>query len=128
MKAVAVDTNIAIEILNGNSAIIERLKRYRVVYIPVTVSGELLFGAKKSKRRDANLKVFRDFIGKCETLDINHKVAESYSDIRIDLYKMGKPIPENDLWIAAICVTNNVPLITRDKHFSNIKKLKRVAL
>ena len=128
MKAVAIDTNVAIDLLNGKKSIIQRLQKFDIVYLPVTVSGELLFGAKNSQKRTANLEIFRNFIGTCEILDINYLVSEVYSDIRLALYKKGKPIPENDLWIAAICIANDLPLLTKDKHFEEIIELKKLSV
>ncbi len=43
MKAVAIDTNVAIDVLNGEKPVIERLQKFDIIYLPVTVSGELLF-------------------------------------------------------------------------------------
>jgi len=128
MKAVAIDTNVATGLLNGDKAIIQRLREFDIIYLPVTVAGELLFGAKNSKKRIANFEVFRNFIGTCEVLDINFLVSEVYSDIRLALFKKGKPIPENDLWIAAICIANDLPLFSKDKHFEEIAGLKRLKL
>lgn len=124
MKQVVLDTNIVVDLLNGNSQLIKRIKKYNMVFLPVTVSGELLFGAKNSKNREENLSKFRQFIGSCEELHINNLVAEAYSDIRLELKQKGKPIPENDIWIAAICIVNDLPLLTRDNHFSYIAELK----
>ena len=128
MKAVAIDTNIAIDVLNGNEIVIEQLKEFEIIYLPETVAGELLFGAKNSKKRTANLGLFREFIGTCEVLDINYLVSEIYSDLRHSLFKGGRPIPENDIWIAAICIANDLPLFTKDKHFEKIEELTKVNL
>lgn len=43
--------------------------------------------------------------------------------LRLSLKKKGKPIPENDLWIASICIENKMPLISNDGHFKNIDNL-----
>lgn len=128
MKSIALDTNIAIGVLNGNKDILNKVQNYEVIFLPVTVSGELLFGAKNSAQRKTNLKKFRSFIGDCEILEINNLVAEAYSDIRLDLKQKGKPIPENDIWIAAICIIHGIPLLTNDKHFKEIKGLKAVRI
>jgi tRNA(fMet)-specific endonuclease VapC len=37
---------------------------------------------------------------------------------------MGRPLPENDIWIASVCLENNAPLLTRDAHFENIQDLQ----
>ncbi|HMN90779.1 MAG TPA: type II toxin-antitoxin system VapC family toxin [Saprospiraceae bacterium] len=124
MKRVAIDTNIAIELLNNNSAVISHLQYYEILFLPVIVSGELLFGAKNSSNQSTNLAKFRAFINACEELAINNLVADAYANVRLSLKQKGKPIPENDIWIAAICMTNDLPLLTRDAHFKFIDSLK----
>ncbi len=127
MKKVALDTNIAADILNGKTDTIQFVRTFDLIFLPVTVEGELLFGAKNSGKREENLKRFRAFIGSCEILDINHLVAEEYASIRYELKTKGKPIPENDIWIAAICIVNRVPLFTRDTHFQYIDDITLVS-
>jgi len=124
MKEVALDTNAAIDVLNGKPEIIELLKKFDLIFLPITVVGELLFGAKNSNRKKENLSSFRNFIESCEILDTNSLIAEEYSDIRMSLKNKGRPIPENDIWIAAICKSNSIPIITRDKHFKLIVNLE----
>jgi tRNA(fMet)-specific endonuclease VapC len=124
MKKIALDTNVAIALLNGDKKAMAQISKYTLIYLPVTVIGELLFGAKNSGRPQENLKRFLLLIDACEELGINSFVAEEYSNVRLALKKKGNPIPENDIWIAAICKVNDVKLLTRDKHFSNIDNLK----
>lgn len=123
MKKIALDTNIAISLLNGNEEIVKRVKSFDAIYLPITVCGELLFGAKNSGKSNTNLAFYRDFISACEILDTNALVAEEYSNIRLELKMKGNPIPENDIWIAAICRSYGIPLYTLDKHFANISSL-----
>ena len=124
MKRIVLDTNIVVDLLNGDKELIMRIRQYEMVFLPITVSGELLFGAKNSQKKEENLLKFRQFINSCEELNINNLVAETYSDIRLELKQKGKPIPENDIWIAAICIVNDLPLLTRDGHFKFIDELK----
>ena len=124
VKHIAIDTNIAIALLNNQTAVFSILNKFDVIYIPITVCGELLFGAKNSKLSVKNTKRYVEFIQSCELLDSNLIVAQNYASIRLNLKLIGKPIPENDIWIAAICMTNNIPLFTADKHFSYIEQLK----
>ncbi|MCB0597628.1 MAG: type II toxin-antitoxin system VapC family toxin [Lewinellaceae bacterium] len=128
MKDIALDTNAAIDLLNGKSEVTELLKGFDLIFLPVTVVGELLFGAKNSSRKKENLLNFRNFIESCEVLDTNGLIAEEYSDIRMNLKEKGRPIPENDIWIAAICRSNSIPIITRDKHFKLIENLEVLEL
>ena len=124
VKHIAIDTNIAIALLNNQTNVFSVLNKFDVIYIPITVCGELLFGARNSKLSVKNTKRYFDFIQSCELLDSNLIVAQNYASIRLNLKQKGKPIPENDIWIAAICVTNSIPLFTSDKHFSYIEELK----
>lgn len=116
----AVDTNMAIEFIKGNQKVKDKLSKFNVTYLPITVVGELLFGAINSGKKEKKLLETKIFIEKCEILNINYIVAEKYAEIRESLKLKGKPIPENDIWIAATCSANNISLITNDKHFNNI--------
>jgi tRNA(fMet)-specific endonuclease VapC len=51
--------------------------------------------------------------------------AEVYARLRLRLREKGQPIPENDLWIAAICVEHQLPLATLDGHFEAVESLVR---
>jgi tRNA(fMet)-specific endonuclease VapC len=124
MKLIAIDTNIAVEILNNQKTTIDKISKYDVLCLPIIVCGELLYGAKNSSRKRDNEKKFNSFIQSCVILNSNSLVAEEYAEIRKGLKDKGKPIPENDIWIAAICKVNEIPLVTRDKHFKNIANLK----
>jgi len=128
MKELALDTNVVIDILNGKADTVKIVQQYDVLFLPITVIGELLYGAKNSNKKEHNLLLFRQFINKCEELGINNVVAEEYATVRLALKKLGRPIPENDIWIAAICKVNSLPLMTRDKHFNNIEGLEVVKI
>ncbi len=123
---VVLDTNIVVDILNGKQTIIGLIKQYDVICLPVTVCGELLFGAKNSGSRVKNEAKYGAFIASCVVLDTNSLVAEEYAQIRLALKQKGKPIPENDIWIAAICAVNDIPLLSHDKHFENIEGLQLI--
>jgi tRNA(fMet)-specific endonuclease VapC len=127
VKRIALDTNAAIALLNNQSGIFSLLGSYDIICLPVTVCGELIYGAKNSKLSAKNEKRYLAFIESCELLDINLVTAETYGSLRLELKKKGRPIPENDIWIAAVCVVNEIPLCTFDKHFQSIKRLKIIS-
>ncbi len=118
----AIDTNTAVEFFRNNKELIEKISAYKTIYLPITVVGELLFGALNSAKSKEKLAETRNFINDCKILNINYIVAEKYAQIRENLKRKGKPIPENDIWIAATCSASNISLITNDKHFNNIDK------
>ncbi len=49
--------------------------------------------------------------------------ADLYGNIKAALKGKGKPIPENDMWIAAIAMQYDLPLFTADKHFKEVDRL-----
>lgn len=126
-RELALDTNIAIAILNGDKNIIDQLGSVEIFYLPITVCGELLYGAKNSLRKEENLSANWQLIEQCEVLNVNVLIADEYSTIRQELKDKGKPIPENDIWIAAICRSNEIPLATRDKHLSYVNGLEVIS-
>ncbi len=118
------DTNIIIELLNGNSKISALIEKMSDIFISAIVIGELYYGAFNSSHKKRNLKKLEEFIIVSSIIEINTETSKYYGEIKVELKKIGKPIPENDLWIAAIANQYNLTLITKDKHFKNVKSLK----
>lgn len=124
---VAIDTNIAIAYLK-KALVLPASIRSDDFALPVTVAGEMLFGARNSGRPEANLSAYRSFISDLPPLLLDSTAAEHYAKIRLALKQQGRPIPENDVWIAAICRAHDVALLTFDKHFAEIPGLQLVPL
>jgi len=120
---IIIDTNIAIKLLNGDTKVSSELVKYKILFLPIIVCGELLYGAINSSRSEQNLEILNDFISRCEILKVDALVANEYAKIRLALKLKGRPIPENDIWIAAIAQVNNLGIITLDKHFNYIEEL-----
>jgi len=58
--------------------------------------------------------------------DIDEETTHHHAEIALELKASGKPIPGNDLWIAALCRQHALPLISRDRHFDFVRGLKRI--
>ena len=95
--------------------------------LPVTVIGELLYGALNSKKTRNNEKFVHKFIGYSLVMQISESVAARYARVRFDLKQRGHPIPENDIWIAAACLDLEVPLLSRDDHFNLVPELNVIS-
>jgi len=93
--------------------------------IPSTVIGELFFGAFKSSRPNENSTRIENFAAVNAVLVCGIDTSREYGRIKNLLLKKGLPIPENDIWIAALAVEHDLTLVTRDEHFKNIDELKR---
>lgn len=121
---ISLNTNIVIRLFKNDPVVTRKLAGLSTSYLPTPVIAELLFAARNSSRPKENLKTYNGFIDACSVLNITRETANHYSAIRLDLRKKGSPIPENDLWIAAICIEQNLPLVTGDSHFNNIEGIK----
>lgn len=89
---------------------------------PVPVVGKLLFGAENSARAVQNLPRYLQFIEMC-VLPLGKETAIFYLQTRLNLKRKGRPIPENDIWIAAQCLEHQWVLATNDEHFTNVDDL-----
>ncbi len=119
-----VDTNAFIAYRSGIPAAVELLNGADVLFLPVIVYGELLYGAANSSQSKNNLEAVELFAAHSVLVPVDDQVARHYAEVRIALKKTGKPIPENDLWIAAICKKLDLPLITQDEHFNFVVGLR----
>ena len=120
---IALDTNEAIAVLNNADDAGQWIAAFSVIYLPVPVVGELRFGALNSQRSRENRERVEALVARCRVLDVNVTTAEVYAAVRFRLKQSGKPIPENDVWIAALCVQHGLPLATSDDHFGQVEGL-----
>ncbi len=125
-NSVALDTNQAINVLNDVPAVVAWLNTFDRLYLPATVVGELLYGALNSAKSAENLSKIDALVATCLVLDTTVRTGGTYAQLRLALKKKGRPVPENDLWIAAACVEHQLPLATDDDHFSAVALLTTV--
>jgi tRNA(fMet)-specific endonuclease VapC len=118
------DTNIVIALFAKDVSVTTKLSENVEVFIPVIVIGELGFGSRKSARSTENLARFEEFIAGVVILDCDTETARQYGQIKDALRVKGRPIPENDIWIASIALRHDLILVTRDVHLSEIENLK----
>lgn len=116
------DTNIAVAYLNAEDAIRKRLAGI-TAYLPSIVLGELYFGALKSTRVQDNLTEIARFVSLNTVLGCDAGSALEYGQIKNQLRVKGRPLPENDMWIAAIARQYGLTLATRDEHFKQVDGL-----
>ena len=120
MKKYLIDTNIIIYYINNDRKIVNRLINKSNIYISTISVGELYFGVNVSSKKNENIKVLDKYINYFDILGTNINTAYHYATIRATLRKIGKPIPDNDIWIAAIAKEHNLIIATRDKHFLSL--------
>ena len=122
----AVDTSAVIAYMEGVGSVRSLLESADTIFSPVVVLGELLYGAANSAQPEKNEQTVRQFLAHSVLLPIDETIADQYATTRLELKKIGHPIPENDLWIAATCLELGIPLLTADGHFDYVQGLQVV--
>ncbi len=111
------DSNVCIHLLNEkNSLIVQRFMQHSPTEIALcsVVKAELLFGAQRSTRVQANLHRLQLFFAPLQSLPFDDRCAEHYALIRAELAEKGIPIGPNDLLIAAIARAHDAALVTHN--------------
>jgi predicted nucleic acid-binding protein len=124
--ALILDTNALSAIADGEASAMEIAARASRVALPVIVLGEYRLGISQSRHRAIYESWFREWISAVAVLDIDEETTHSYAAIGMELKKKGRPIPSNDLWIAAACRQHSLPLLSRDTHFDLVPGLRRL--
>ncbi|MBY0481736.1 MAG: type II toxin-antitoxin system VapC family toxin [Chitinophagaceae bacterium] len=117
------DTNIIAAWLTGEASVADKIDGAKELHIPIIVIGELYYGALYSTHVQKNMKDIQKIIKYYNVLGIDEETTIVYGKIKAALRKKGKPIPENDIWIAAIAQRYKLTIVTRDKHFKEIDSI-----
>lgn len=118
------DSNIVIAIFNDDQPVIDKAAQAAEIYIPSIAVGELYYGAFNSSRKQINTDRIDQFRTIVSVLACDDYTAKYYGQIKKGLKDSGTPIPENDIWIAAIALQHGLTLVTRDSHFDRIEGLR----
>ena len=114
------DTNIVVALFAEDSSVQQSLLKAEQVFVPSIVIGELYYGAQKSLRREENIVRVDEFAAASSVLGPTIATAKEYGEIKNALFNKGHPIPENDIWIAALTKQHGITLVTRDEHFKEV--------
>jgi tRNA(fMet)-specific endonuclease VapC len=90
------------------------------------VLGELFFGAAKSARPSENTEKVERFAAQRAIIPCDLEVAREYGRLKQSLRNKGRPLPENDFWLAASAKYHGLVLVTRDRHFEEVEDLQIV--
>jgi tRNA(fMet)-specific endonuclease VapC len=125
MKKIMIDTNAYAAFKKDESKAAAVLKTAEYIGVNIIVLGELLSGFKGGFKELSNRKEFEQFLDspRVNVIQLDEETAEYYAEIFWDMKRKGKPIPTNDLWIAASAMRHGLALFTYDEHFDNISGL-----
>lgn len=119
------DTNIAIAFLVADQSL-QRPDPSAQLYVSCTAIGELFYGALNSNQVDENVQRLADFVRDAVSVPCDDDTARVYGEIKTSLRRKGRPIPDNDIWIAAVALQHSLSLVSRDEHFASIEQLNLV--
>ena len=119
------DTNAYAALFRGNEAVADRVRRAEQVLISAVVAGELLFGFRNGSRYEANSRSFDDFLASPYVvfLPVTLVTADRFARIAAFLRRKGRPLPSNDIWIAAHAMESGADLLSFDQHFAEVDGL-----
>ena len=122
------DTNTVSSLLAGGhdrlNAILQSLARH---HLPLAVIAEYQYGLLALERPRRLQSLLRRLEAESAILYPDRATADHYAAIRHELKLRGRPIPENDLWIAALARQHSLEIVSRDSHFDHVEGIRRIS-
>ncbi len=124
----ALDANRYVDFCKGVDAAVEPLRRAAEIILPFVVLAELRAGFRWGGRSEHNERILARFLQspRVTVLFADEGTIHCYAELFAELRQAGRPIPTNDLWIAALVVQHDLTLLTRDKHFGRLRRIPRI--
>ncbi|MCD4791856.1 MAG: type II toxin-antitoxin system VapC family toxin [Bacteroidales bacterium] len=122
-KFYLLDTNVVVNLFRGNQQTLDKLNEIEQLNISSIVYGELSYGVENATNKEKHIKQLISFSKSCSIIPVTKSTSKIYGIIKTQLKTKGKPIPENDIWIAAHTIEHNAVLLSDDKHFKLIEGL-----
>ena len=117
------DTNALSAFADGDPALRLVIEREIELSIPVIVLGEYLFGIRQSRQHSRYQDWLKRHLGVFSVVLVDADTARYYAEVWTELRSSGKPIPSNDVWIAALARQHHHSLVSRDRHFEAVRGL-----
>ena len=125
MKRILLDTNAYAAFKTGEAAAIEIIRGVETIGVSTVVLGELLSGFAAGRREADNRSELSAFLEspRVQVLPVDETTAEYYAHVFIGLRRKGRPIPTNDLWLAATALQHGLAVYSYDRHFQDVDGL-----
>ena len=121
------DTTALSALADGDQDLGPILPKATTMVLPVIVLGEYLYGICLSRHRIRYERWLAEALGSCPVLRVDEETAAHYADIRAQLKRDGRPIPGNDIWIAALARQHGESVLSRDRHFDFVNGVERLS-
>jgi len=125
MKRILIDTNVYTAFKLGDPTITTTLSRAEEILVSSTVLGELLCGFKCGSKEPQNREELALFLDtpRVTVVACDEGTAEFYAEIFRTLRSAGRPVPTNDMWIAAAAMQHGAAVCSLDSHFRDVDGL-----
>ena len=125
MRRILADTNAYAAFKRGDTLTLEVFRHAPEIALNATVMGELLAGFAGGGHAARNRRELAEFLrsSRVRQLAVDAETAEHYAVLFSSLRKKGRPVPTNDLWIAASAMQHGYALFSFDKHFAEMENL-----
>jgi len=125
MKKILLDTNGYVAFKKGDKDALRIIQKAATIGFSVIVLGELLAGFTAGSKESTNREELKTFLDspRVVLLSVSETTSEFYAKVFSGLKQKGKPIPTNDLWIAATALEHGYAIFTYDHHFEEIDGL-----
>ena len=121
------DTNALSAWVEGLATVEAAFRSADRLVVPSVVLGEYYFGIRQSRHRSHYEDWLRQYLPLAEIAAVTSATADAYADIRLELKRLGTPIPPNDAWIAALAHQHALPVLSNDTHFDVVAGVRRIA-
>ena len=121
------DTNALSAWAEGLATVEAALRSADRLVVPSVVLGEYYFGIRQSRHRIRYEEWLRRYLPLAEVATVTSATADAYADIRLQLKRVGKPVPANDAWIAALARQHALSVLSNDTHFDLVDGIRRIA-
>ncbi len=125
MKRIIIDTNFYVAFKRNDPEAVNLLQRADYIGVNTVILGELLAGFRcgnKERENRAELDLFLDS-ARVNIIAVDDETSEFYAQVFSELRQKGRPIPSNDLWLAASALQHGLALATFNDHFTHISSM-----
>lgn len=125
MRRILIDTNAYAAFKRGDMQTRDIFRQAPEIALNATVLGELLAGFASGSHAAKNRRELAEFLHspRVRQLAVDAETAEHYAVLFAGLRKKGRPVPTNDLWIAASAMQHGYAVFSFDKHFAEMENL-----
>ncbi len=119
---ILLDSNAYSAFMRGSDEVRVLIQTAEEVLFSAVVVGEQLFGFRQGTRYEQNLAELRSFLERpyVSFVPVGPVTADRYSRVMTALKAKGRPIPTNDVWIAAHAMETGADLVSADRHFEHV--------